>query len=390
MGRERGRGGKSRFENPRPLAIRLLGEGGPGVRRWKTTVGRMALVAATTAAFALALRAQQKPADAVQSALVWPQPPDPPRIRYLQSFGRASDFGWKRSLWRKFLDWAKSETDPSLLVRPVSIAVDGRGRLIVADEGAGDVKIFDLQKKSVKVIRGYKGKEFGTPVGVAVDDADNLYISDASAGRVLEYSPDGKFRAFIGGEEGAFKRPASIVFNPANHLLYVADTQRPRIFAYTTEGKEVKAFGEAGSGPGQFNLPTFLTVDREGRLYVNDTMNCRVQVFTPDGKFVAQFGEAGDGSGYFNRPKGVAVDSEGHIYVAEALFSTVQIFDLQGRYLLSFGEAGRNVGEFYIPAGVAIDGSDRIYVADPFQRRIQVFQYLAQKSERAEAPGGGR
>lgn len=389
MGPRTGHAEKSRFENPRPLAITVLGRGRPRVTSWKSKVGRMALLAAM-AALPLVVAAQQKPAGAVRTALVWPQPPDPPRIQYLQSFGRASDFGWKRSLWRKFLDWAKSETDPSLLVRPVSVVVDGRGRLIVADEGDGDVKIFDLQKKSVKVIHGYKGKEFGMPVGVAVDDAGNLYISDASAGRVLQYSPEGKFRAFLGGEEGAFKRPASIAFNPTNHLLYVVDTLRPRIFAYSTDGKQVKAFGEAGDGPGQFNLPTFLAVDREGRLYVNDTLNCRVQVFTPEGKFVTQFGESGDGSGYFNRPKGVAVDSEGHIYVAEALFSTVQIFDLQGRYLLSFGESGRGVGEFYIPAGVAIDGTDRIYVADPFQRRVQVFQYLAEKSGPAGHPGGGR
>lgn len=378
---------KSRFENRCGLAITVPGSMRLGVTRWRTKVGMIVLLV-VVAGFPLRPQAQKRSAAAAQPALVWPQPPDPPRIQYVQTFGRASDFGWKRSLWRKFLDWAKNETDPSLLVRPISVAVDRRGRLIVADAGEGDVKIFDLQKKSARVIHGYKGKEFGAPVAVAVDDADNLYVSDASAGRVLKFAPEGKFLAFIGGEEGAFKRPASIAFNPTNHLLYVVDTLRPRIFAYSTDGRQMKEFGEAGDGAGQFNLPTFLAIDREGRLFVNDTLNCRIQVLTPEGKFVTQFGESGDGSGYLNRPKGVAVDSEGHIYIAEALFSTVQIFDLQGRYLLSFGESGRGAGEFYIPAGVAIDGSDRIYVADPFQRRVQVFQYLPEKTVPAEHPGG--
>ena len=380
------RAGKSRFEESAPPCYNRPWEHEAHVTRWRTKVGSAALLA-VLASFPMPLAAQKEPAP-VAPALVWPQPPDPPRIQYVQSFGRASDFGWKRSLWRKFVDWAKSETDPSLLVRPIAVTVDRRGRLIVADAGEGDVKIFDLQKKSVKVIHGYKGNEFGAPVSVAVDEAGNLYVSDASAGRVLKFSPEGKFLAFIGGEEGAFKRPASIAFNPANHLLYVVDTLRPRIFAYSTEGKQVKEFGEAGEGPGQFNLPTSLAIDREGRLYLNDTLSCRVQVLTPEGKFITQFGESGDGSGYLNRPKGVAVDSEGHIYVAEALFSTVQIFDLQGRYLLSFGDAGRGAGEFYIPAGVSIDGADRIYVADPFQRRVEVFQYLPDKAAPAGHPGG--
>lgn len=316
-----------------------------------------------------------------------PFPPEQPRIAFLHSFSRASDFGWKRSLWRRFVDWAMNETDPSILERPFAVAVDREGRLIVADSGAREVKIFDPRKKSVSAIRGYKGKYFGAPVSVALDDAQNIYVSDSGGGRVLKFSARGKFLGFIGGEEGAFKRPAAIAFNPVNGLLYVVDTVRPRIFAYTPDDRLVLKFGERGSGPGQFNFPTFIAVDREGRLYVNDTLNFRIQVLTLEGKFLRQFGEAGDGSGNFNRPKGVALDSEGHVYVAEALFSCVQIFDAEGRYLLGFGQAGSRLGEFYIPAGVTADTDNRILVADPFQRRIQVFQYRPEGQTQAMQRG---
>jgi len=320
----------------------------------------------------------------------WPAPPDPARIEFLESFSRAADFGWKRSLWRKFVDWAMNETDPSVLQRPFSVAVDAQGRLLIADAGSGELKIFDPRKKSVKAVSGYKGKQFGMPVSVAVDDSRNIYVSDSGAGKVLKYSPQGKFLDTIGGEEGAFKRPASIAFNPVNHWLYVVDTVRPRVFAYSTDGALRLKFGERGTGPGQFNFPTFIAVDREGRLFVNDTLNFRIQILTPDGKFIGQFGEAGDGSGNINRPKGVALDSEGHVYVAEALFSCVQIFDQQGRFLLGFGEAGAGTGEFYIPAAITIDRDDRIYVADPFQHRVEVFQYRPARRERTAASGGGQ
>jgi sugar lactone lactonase YvrE len=320
----------------------------------------------------------------------WPAPPDPARIEFLNSFSRAADFGWKRSLWRKFVEWAMNETDPSVLQRPFSVAVDAQGCLLIADAGSGELKIFDSQKKSVKAIGGYKGKQFGMPVSVAVDDFRNIYVSDSGAGKVLKYSPQGKFLDTIGGQEGAFKRPASIAFNPVNHWLYVVDTARPRIFAYSTDGTLRLKFGERGAGPGQFNFPTFIAVDREGRLFVNDTLNFRIEVLTADGKFIGQFGEAGDGSGSINRPKGVALDSEGHVYVAEALFSCVQIFDQQGRFLLGFGEAGSGAGEFYIPAAITIDREDRIYVADPFQHRVEVFQYRPAHLAPTAGSGGGQ
>ena len=325
------------------------------------------------------------------TALVWPSPPEPARIEFVHSFSRAADFGWKRSLWRRFVDWAMNESDPSIFQRPFALAVDAQGRLIIADAGARDVKIFDPQKKSVSVIRGYRGKHFGAPVSVAVDDAQNIYVSDAGGGRVFKFSSRGKLLDIVGGEEGAFKRPAAIAFNPTNRLLYVVDTARPRIFAYATDGRMALKFGERGTGPGQFNFPTFIAVDHEGKLYVNDTLNFRIQVFSADGKFLRQFGAAGDGSGNINRPKGLAIDSEGHIHIAEALFSTVQIFDAQGNFLLNFGAAGSARGEFYIPAGIAIDSADRIYVADPFQQRVQVFQYRVEARTQARlVEGGGR
>jgi len=324
------------------------------------------------------------------SVLFWPPPPDATRIEFVQTFSSPKDFGWKRSLWQKFVEWAKAEGDASRLRQPSSVAVDSKGRLIIADTGAHNVKIYDPQKKSVKFIRGYKDKQFGSPVSVALDGEDNIYVSDSSAGRVLCFKPDGHFKDFIGGEEGAFKRPAAIAFNPTNQLLYVVDTVRPRIFAYSLDGRLIREFGERGGGPGQFNFPTFITVDREGRLYINDTLNFRVEVFTADGEFIREMGGNGDGGGSQARSKGLAIDSDGHLFVADALFSTVQIFDQEGRLLLNFGDAGSRNGEFYIPSGITIDGSDRVFVADPFQGRVEIFQYLRDDQVKPRlAPSGG-
>src|SRR5574337_1884905 len=99
---------------------------------------------------------------------VWPSPPDPPRIRYVQTFSRSSDLGWKPSLWQRFKQWARSERDLSLLSRPMAVAVNSRGEMIVADSGLAEVKRLDPRAKSVKAIRGYKDRQFGAVVSVAV------------------------------------------------------------------------------------------------------------------------------------------------------------------------------------------------------------------------------
>ena len=40
---------------------------------------------------------------------------------------------------------------------------------------------------------------------------------------------------------------------------------------------------EAGSGPGQFDLPWGIDLDKDGLVYIVDWRNDRIQQFTPDG-----------------------------------------------------------------------------------------------------------
>ena len=51
----------------------------------------------------------------------------------------------------------------------------------------------------------------------------------------------------------------------------------------------MKSWGERGSGPGQFNLPHAIVVDRNNQIYVGDRSNRRIQVFDTEGKFIRMF-----------------------------------------------------------------------------------------------------
>ena len=62
-------------------------------------------------------------------------------------------------------------------------------------------------------------------------------------------------------------------------LVYVAEVRSHRVSVFTSNGKFLASFGSEGDGPGQFNKPYRLTVDRSGLIFVSDTGNNSLQVF---------------------------------------------------------------------------------------------------------------
>jgi DNA-binding beta-propeller fold protein YncE len=259
-----------------------------------------------------------------------------------------------------------ASTSP-VLAQPYGIAVDADGRVLVADTYAQAIHVFDTARNRYSAVR-VTAKAL---IGVAVF-RDTLVVTDSAGQRVICLTPKGKVLWSLGKEAG-FERPTGVV--AADDRVYVADTLAARIVTVSRDGKVLGTFGSRGGGPGQFNFPTNIARDPNGRLVVTDSMNFRVQIFEPDGRFLGAFGELGDGAGDFNRPKGVAFDSDGHVYVVEGLHDSVQIFDDAGRFLLAFGESGAGDGQFWLPSGIAIR-DDLIYVADAANKRVQVFRYL--------------
>jgi DNA-binding beta-propeller fold protein YncE len=268
-----------------------------------------------------------------------------------------------------------------MLVKPYGIAVSARGRVYVTDTAARRVFVFDPDAKTVSFVGDSGPGKLMKPTGIAIDGSGTVFVADATLNRVFGYAPDGSYMVAIGHDD-ELQGPAGLAIDQARKLLYVADSSKHQIFCYSTvDGSIVRTLGKRGSGPGDFNFPTNLFVDAQGRLYVADTLNFRIQILDPDGQVLRTFGVQGDVPGTFNRPKGVAVDSEGHIYVADTSFNNFQIFDPDGTLLLFVGRGGYEPGELQLPAGLFIDGQDRIYVADQGNSRVQVFQYLRARTK---------
>ncbi len=307
-----------------------------------------------------------------EQPLVWPSPPAAPRIRFVRSVASARDLGIAPHFFRRLINSLTGKSGEKF-VRPTGVA-EHNGVIYVADMGAQALWILDPgHNRSVKV-RKVGATALVSPAAVTVRDDGAVYVADSWAKKVFLLDRHGKFLA-IAAQTG-LQRPAGVAYDENNGRLYVADSAAHHIIAFAPDGTQLLSWGRRGTGDGEFNFPTHLSIDPEGHVLVTDALNFRIQAFDQDGRFLWKFGHHGDGSGDFTAPKGVAMDNGGHVYVVEALFDAVQIFKPDGTLLLTFGAQGTGNGQFWLPGGLYIDHKDHIYVADAYNQRIQEFDFI--------------
>ncbi len=303
--------------------------------------------------------------------------PSRARVEYLRTIPSVREFTKPRGFFAKLLNLvAGPPEDKPEIVRPYATTHDSTGRLLVADPGQRGVHIYDFEKRKYQFLKGPRGREFLSPMDVACDTNDDIYVSDSMRAKVYVMDSHGRFLRTIGGSgpETRLQRPTGMALDVRARRLYLADTLRHQVLVFGLDGTLIRAIGKRGTGPGEFNFPTALTLSA-GRVYVVDAMNFRIQALTPEGKFVGSFGQPGNQTGTLNRPKGIAADTDGDLYIVDASFETVQVFDPNGRLLYYFGSSGVRPGQFQLPAGISIDDRNIIYVADSVNRRVQVFRY---------------
>jgi sugar lactone lactonase YvrE len=144
----------------------------------------------------------------------------------------------------------------------------------------------------------------------------------------------------------------------------------------------LSAFGRPGRGPGQFDRPAGVGVDRLGQIWVADTGNDRVQAFTRDGRLVRVL------AGRVKAPEAVAVDQAGNVFIADTGNNRVVEYAWWGGFLREFG-----VGALEKPRGVAVDAAGNLLVSDTGHDRVARFDgrtgaLLSSITEKVSSPQG--
>jgi streptogramin lyase len=190
---------------------------------------------------------------------------------------------------------------------------------------------------------------------VAVDPSNNLWVTDYGHDRLVELSPKREVLQQVGGEgtaNGQFKNPWGVARSPKTGNLWVADYENSRVEEITSAGEFVLAVGWgvedgaakaevchstsscraglSGEGPGQFEHPQGVAVDKNGHVWVTDPASGRLEEFDEEGKYITQVGSLGT-------PAGVAADSEANVWVTEESASRVSEFSSSGAFVRTFG-----------------------------------------------------
>ena len=247
---------------------------------------------------------------------------------------------------------------------------------------------------------------------VRIDKDDNIWAIDKGSDMVVKFNPAGRVLWVLGRRkesadedtgpwkhvdpplahvDGVFRQPTDVAWDSQGNT-YVSDGYvNSRVAKYDKDGNWVKSWGSKGNGPGQFNLPHTIAIDRNDNVYVGDRSNRRIQVFDTEGKFLRQFTidiqpDPKTRAVYGNTPTGAALQRvigapnsicitpgvNQVMFVGESTYPG-RIFKvgLDGKVLGVIGKSGRTLGSFSGAHALACPNENEIYAAETANWRVQ-------------------
>ena len=317
--------------------------------------------------------------------------PDPPPAIVKGGDGRTGGYEAVGGWWKPAADhdetWTWGEVS--------GVAVDTPDRIIVAvwgdrsadgTEREGSSNYLVVVDRDGHVVENWSqwDSTFNKPHQVYISPYDperQVWVVERGGGRgvhmqVMKFTNDGSELVMRLGEpdhpttrEAAranpnpgpytYGEPAVLAFLPDGSFLLGDGYWNTRIVKYDAAGEYLMEWGEAGSGPGQFDLVHGLAVDDEHRVYVADRRNNRIQVFTEDGDFIEEWPAITD-------PVGVFVDERHAVWVISASLHRVLKYNRDGELQHAwgaYGGPGGLSGGLFRPHQLDVDQEGNVYVA---------------------------
>jgi hypothetical protein len=301
--------------------------------------------------------------------VVFPLPPDNPRIQYLTSFSKSTDFSGEQSFFTSFII---GEEEPLPILKPYGLSI-GNKKIYVCDSQLGGLEVMDLEDGTFGYFIPEDRGKLKQPINCFTDNAGYLYVADPERGQIIIYNPNLEYFAEVG--DSMLIRPTD-VFVTDRHI-FINDIKKQSILIYDRfSRKYVNSITSSSSEESKLFSPTNIYVKND-KIYISDIGDSKVKVYNINGSYETTIGTIGMTPGKFSRPKGIAVDNDENIYVVDAGFENVQIFDKEGKLLMYFGGSYSKPGDMWLPAKVVIDYNNldyfKEYVDPSFDLKYLIF-----------------
>lgn len=202
--------------------------------------------------------------------------------------------------------------------------------------------------------------------GLAVDHRGRIVVADTGNHRVLILSRQGAVEREFGGygwEDARFDSPSDLAVYPGFYV-YVLDRGNRRVQRFDVDGDYL----DTVVGEDDVDAPVAIEVGRSGEVLTLDADSQSVLVFSQFGEAMPPVGRFGAGEGGLVQPVDVAVGPRGEIAVADPGRASVEVFDEFGTHVRSLTAA-----DSLAAVAVVFDRQSNILVADEAHGRVIAF-----------------
>jgi len=272
---------------------------------------------------------------------------------------------------------------PFQLSRPLGIAVDGAGAILVADNGNGRLMRWARDSVQGQAITE-RGRSFRDPFGVAFDRNGAVIASSEGAVWLLGAAGGGSSGAVGQTALARGSWPTGLAMEGNGAVVYADTLDHSVVRCVISQGtlrREIVAGGHGiGGGLHQLHRPCGVAPAEDGvtdgAVVVVDSGNHRIVRWARGAKkaeVVAGGRSRGSRLDQLNYPRGVIVDWSGCLIIADTLNHRVLRWApgaRKGEVVAGGRGQGGRLDQLNKPVGLALDGASSLLIADSGNHRV--------------------